>query len=161
MIREYLQEIEKLKKQLAIHGGEIMNEDVEEGSNSLAQTIDSGELKKMQEEVEEKLHEKDDEIKRMKQRLIEMEQLVLKKEEVSPEIVKNRKLKKKKAMKQQELIEKRLNEINEEDNKLLDEDDELMEKVKPEEETEYWKKLAKKLRKKLKNAIEDRKDLQK
>ena len=111
MIREYMQEIEKLKKQLAIHGGEIMTEDVEE-STTFGKTVDSGELKRMQEEAEEKtkeLNEKDDEIKKMKEKLIEMEELVLKKEVVSPEVLKNRKLKKKKAIKQEELIEKRLN----------------------------------------------------
>lgn len=49
-----------------------------------------------------------------------MEQLVLKKEEVAPEVVKARKQKKKKILKQEELIEKRLEDINKEESKLID-----------------------------------------
>ena len=58
----------------------------------------------------------------MQARLKEMEDLVLKKGEVSPEILKAQKLKKKKIMKQEQLLEQRLVEISEAEHQLLDED---------------------------------------
>lgn len=48
----------------------------------------------------------------MQEKLKEMEDLVLKKTQVAPEVVKAQKLKKKKIMKQEQLAEQRLEELN-------------------------------------------------
>ena len=69
-------------------------------------------------------------------------------------------------MKQEQLIEQRLVEINEAEHQLVDEDKQIVEDQKvqgksPEEKAKYWKDLAERLRKKLKSAIKDKEDVQK
>ena len=96
----------------------------------------------------------------MQEKLKEMEDLVLKMTQVAPEVVKAQKLKKKKIMKQEQLAEQRLEELNHEEQDLIEgENDGQVAAKTSEEKAEYWRALTVKLRNKLKNAIQDKKDV--
>lgn len=81
------------------------------------------------------------------------------KKENNPDVAKiaqKRKLEKKKFMKQEELNEYKLRELEQEQKKDLDENEAEAEDKK--EDINYWKNLAKRLKKKLKASIQDKKD---
>lgn len=69
-------------------------------------------------------------------------------------IAQKRKIEKKKVMKQEELNEYKLRELEQEEKNDLDENEAEDKK----EDISYWRNLAKRLKKKLKSSIQDKKD---
>lgn len=104
LIKEYLQEIEKLKKQLSTGGvGEVA-----ESSEELMQELERAK------EKEKELTQKEAELLEMKLKMKEMEELIMKKDKETPEMadkIKKRKNEKKKIMKQEELNEFKVQEL--------------------------------------------------